>query len=186
MNTTEQHETKRGYHFTGNTLRNCEPIPAIGEWISVSGPVIPCKSGLHMSEHPFDALQYAPGCMLHVVEIRGDLQSHGNPLDKWVGRERRIIATIDATEILRSFARCCALSVSHLWDCPDIVRMYLQTGDESIRAAACDAARAAAWAAARAAAWDAARAAAWDAARAAQREKLQEIVDEAFRKELNK
>ena len=36
----------------------------------------------------------------------------------------------------REFARWCALQVIHLWDCPEIVRLYLETGDESIRAAA--------------------------------------------------
>ena len=66
-----------------------------------------------------------------------------------------------------------ALAVIHLWDAPDVVRRYLETGDESIRdaarAAARDAAWAAAWAATRDAAWAAARAAARDAARAAAR-----------------
>ena len=202
MNTIEQIETKRGYHFTADTLRNGDPIPQIGEWISVSGPIIPCKSGLHMSEHPFDALQYAPGCMLHRVDVRGNLQPHGSPCDKWVGRERMIIATIDATDILRAFARFCALFVAHLWDCPDIVRTYLETGDESIRASAWasasasarDSASASAWASARAAsawaasAWASARD--WDSAdsadSAAKRERFQSIVDEAFEKELSK
>jgi len=31
------------------------------------------------------------------------------------------------------FSRWCALQVVHLWDCPDEVRRYLETGDESIR-----------------------------------------------------
>jgi len=78
-------------------------------------------------------------------------------------------------ETNRIFARWCALQVVHLWDCPDITRQYLETGDEGIRAAANDAAgdaaSAAAWAAASAAAndvaWAAAGAAAWDAARTA-------------------
>ena len=52
--------------------------------------------------------------------------------------------------------------MAHLWDCPDIVRQYLETGDESIR----EAAHAAAWDAARAAA-GASLAAAWDATRPA-------------------
>ncbi len=73
------------------------------------------------------------------------------------------------------FARWCALSVIHLWDAPKVVKDYLTSGDESLRAAARAAARAARAAArdAMAAAWDAARAAraaamaAWDAARAA-------------------
>ena len=78
----------------------------------------------------------------------------------------------DATEFeMRRFARLAALDVAHLWDMPAIVREYLETGDETKRAAALDAALDAAWAAALAAR-NAARAAeaaeaAWDAARAA-------------------
>ena len=166
----------RAYHFTGQTLRNGEPIPHVGEWLEHDGPVIPCDSGLHASEHPMDALEYAPGPILHLVELEGDLVSHGDPADKWVGRRRKILATIDATELLKEFARWCALQVIHLWDAPDIVRRYLETGDESLSAAASAAARDAAWAAwdaasaaARAAAWAAAWAAASAAARATAR-----------------
>jgi len=118
-----------GYHFTSDTLRNGEPLPPIGEWLEHSGPIIPCASGLHMSEHPFDALIYAPGCLLHYVELEGDLQSHSK--DKWLGRRRKIIKTVDATELLQSFARWCALQVIDLWDAPDSVKRYLETGDES-------------------------------------------------------
>ena len=171
----------KAYHFTGDTLRDGRPIPAIGEWLDHPGPIVPCESGLHASEHPFDALQFAPGPMLHLVELDGEIQTHGNPPDKIVGRRRKIVASIDATDLLREFARWCALQVIHLWECPDVVRRYLETGDESIRAAARDAAgadardaaRVAAWVAARDAtrdaAWEAARDAAWAAARDADR-----------------
>ena len=37
------------------------------------------------------------------------------------------------SDMLRSFARQYALSVAHLWEMPDIVRRYLESGDESIR-----------------------------------------------------
>ena len=192
----------KAYHFTkGNKLRDGRPLPAIGEWLEHTGPIVPCESGLHASEHPFDALQYSPGEMLHLVEIDGELVTHGDPPDKVVGRRRKILASIDATDLLREFARWCALQVIHLWECPDVVRRYLETGDESIRAAARDAAgadardaaRAAAWVAAwvaardatRDAAWEAARDAAWAAARAAaraaawdsQRAKFKAMVD---------
>ena len=159
--------TIRGYHFTGATLRNGEPIPGIGVWLKHAGPVVPCESGLHMSEHPLDALQYAPGNTLHLVELRGDLINHeGNygRRDKWVGRERRILASRDAEGMLRAFARRCALDVVHLWKAPDVVKLYLESGDESLRAAARDAA------------WDAA----WDAARDAQRIRFAADVDRLF------
>ncbi|PHS02823.1 MAG: hypothetical protein COA78_20495 [Blastopirellula sp.] len=93
----------------------------------------------------------------------------------------------------------CALDVLHLWDAPDVVVEYLNTGDESIReaaysaaySAACSAtnsaARSAACSAANYAAYSAAYSAAYYAARSAakkkQKAKLIRMVDEAFRKE---
>jgi len=151
--------TFRAYHFVGATLRNGKPVPSDGEWLIWRKPLIMCQSGLHASEHPFDALQYAPGPILCLVDTGGkDILRQD---DKLVCRRRRIVARFDATELLRDQARKSALSVIHLWNAPAVVRQYLETGDEALRAAA----SAAAWDAARAAAWDAARAAAWAAAR---------------------
>ena len=161
-----------GYHFTAATLRDGRPIPPVGEWLEHDGPVVPCEKGLHASECPLDAMQYAPGSRLHRVELDGDLQAHGEPVDKWVGRRRRIVASIDAEPLLREFARWAALQVIDHWNAPPVVRQYLDTGREDLRAAAW----AAAGDAAGAAAWDAAR----DAARDAQRIKFREMVAEAF------
>jgi hypothetical protein len=151
---------KKYYHFTGQKLRDGRPLPAVGEWLEHDGKVEMCVSGLHASAAPFDALQFAPGEMLHQVELEGIVETQS---DKIVAKRRKILASIDATPLLRLFARQQALSVIHLWDCPAITKEYLETGREDIRAAA----GAAAWAAARARAWDAAGAAAWAAARAA-------------------
>jgi hypothetical protein len=118
---------------------------------------IPCKQGLHASPSVLDALGYAPGYILFRVSLGGKM-FHGNT--KSVATERHYLARIDAEPILREFARKCALSVIHLWDCPGIVRNYLETGNESIRVAAGVAAGVAAEDAAEDAAWDAA----WDAA----------------------
>jgi len=169
------------WHFVGETLRDGREIPADGAILTHVGPVIPCQRGLHASERLIDALQYAPGHTLCRVECWGDIEHDAD--DKLAARNRRILWRIDAEQVLRAFARRCALDVIHLWDAPDVVREYLETGNEALRdaarAAAGAAARAAAGAAAgaaarataRAAAWDAAcaaaRAAAWDAARAA-------------------
>jgi hypothetical protein len=164
------------YHFVNDKLRDGRPVPADGEWLEHAGAVKLCESGLHASLHPLDALQYAPGGVLCLVELGGEIL-HGD--DKVVASRRRIVKRIDAEPLMREFARWCALQVIELWDAPEVVRQYLTTGDESLRAAAWaaagDAARAAAgaaawaaaWAAARAAAGDAAGAAAWAAARAA-------------------
>ena len=130
-----------GYHFVGKTLRDGRPIPPDGEWLVHEGTVVPCESGLHASEHPYDALRYAPGATLCLVELEGDLQSHGDPVDKWVGRRRRILARIDADKLLRRFAADEALRMAHLWKMPAIVLEYLVTLDESKR----EASRAASW-----------------------------------------
>lgn len=153
--------TTMAWHFVGDTLRDGRPVPPDGEWLVHEGVVVMCKSGLHASRDPFDALRYAPGPILCRVECRGVFREDE---DKLVCSERRIVQRADATEALRYFARMQALSVIHLWtaDPPDVVLDYLMTGDESARAAAWDAGRAAAWTGARAAAW-----AAWAATRAA-------------------
>ena len=127
----------RAYHFVGKTLRDGSPIPPNGKWLSVEGPLIMCERGLHWSLHPFDALQYAPSETLCLVEVDGDIQEQA---DKGVSRRRKIIARFDATDLLRDQARKSALSVIHLWDAPVVVREYLETGDETKRAAARDAA----------------------------------------------
>ena len=154
------------YHFVGATLRNGGPVPPDGEWLEYDGPMplILCDRGLHASLHPLDALQYAPGPILCRVEVGGEIVQGD---DKLVATRRRIIQRVDATDLCRAFARRCALDVAHLWVCPPVVREYLETGREDLRAAAGAAAGAAAWAAAGAAAGAAARAAAWDAAWAA-------------------
>jgi hypothetical protein len=166
----------RAYHFTTDTLRDGRPIPAVGEWLKHDGEIDPCVSGLHASEHPFDALRYAPGLLLHLVELEGDLKSHGNPVDKWVGRRRKIISTINAEELLWEYARWCALQVIHLWNAPPVVREYLETGEKSLRKEACGAAY---FAAVEVAVWTAARAAARAAYRAAEEYALWAAYDAA-------
>ena len=146
-----------GYHFVGKTLRDGREIPADGVWLEHSGPIAPCKMGLHASACPFDALQYAPGGTLCLVELEGELISHGNPIDKYAGRRRKIIKRVDSTNMLRRFSADQALSVAHLWSMPEVVRDYLTTLDESKRDAARDAATEAATEAAWAVAWAVAR-----------------------------
>jgi hypothetical protein len=155
--------TVQAWHFCGDKLRCGSEIPADGVTFTYTGPLVMCESGLHASKEPFDALQYAPGPTLCLVNCAGEIVEGD---DKLICTERTIIARMDATDLLRYFARMQALSVIHLWDTEpkDAVLDFLMTGDESLRAAAWDAARAAARDAARAAAWAAARAAAWDAA----------------------
>ena len=154
------------WHFVGETLRDGRPIPPDGEWLEHDGDLVLCESGLHASERIIDALKYAPGGTVCRVELDGEILKDD---DKVVARRRRVLWRVDGEEVLQAFSRRVALDVAHLWDMPDVVRQYLETGDESKRSAAWDAARSAAWAAARSAAWAAARSAARDAARDAAR-----------------
>ena len=80
--------------------------------------------------------------------------------DKLVCRERTILWRLNAAEILDEWKRMCALDVIGLWDAPPVVRQYLESGDDSLRAVARDAARDAAAAVAKKmyAAWAAAAA----------------------------
>jgi hypothetical protein len=136
------------WHFVGKTLRDGTAIPKDGEWLHYTGSLKMCTSGLHASRDPFDALRYAPGNTLCLVECKGEV-IEGD--DKLVCSSRRIVARMDAAEMLRYFARMQALSVVHLWDAPDVVLDYLMTGENAdaaraAAAAAADAARAAAYA----------------------------------------
>lgn len=123
-----------------------------GETHKVDGNIHLCLNGLHASKNIRDALLYAPGCYVWRVELGGTID-HGS--DKMAASERTYLWGYDASDVLRKFARMCALDVIHLWYAPDVVISYLKTGDESLRAAAWAAAPDAAWAAARAAAGDA-------------------------------
>ncbi len=150
------------WHFLADSglLRDGRTPPADGKRLLHRGDLELCKTGLHASIRPLDALQYAPGSIVCRVKCGGRIE-HAD--DKLVCSCRTILWRADATEALRKFARRCALDVIDKWDAPDVVREYLETGDESKRAAAraaATAARPAAWAVAWAVAWDAARAAA--------------------------
>ena len=122
-------------------------IPAeIGRTDSCEGEIVPCSNGLHASPTPFDALQYADGCILWRVELSDERVSHGQPIDKYAARSRTYVSKINSMRIMRIFASKQALSLIHLWSAPDVVREYLTDeaagNDRSdIRAAALDAAR---------------------------------------------
>lgn len=153
------------WHFTSSTLRDGRPIPPDGEILHHEGPLALCRSGLHASRRILDALHFAPSSIVCRVECGGEMLEED---DKLVCRQRTILWRIDGTKILHAFARQQALRLFHLWDMPEVVRLYLETGDESLR----EAAWAASWAAAEVAwvaSWAATRAAAWAAERASAR-----------------
>ena len=133
--------------------------------VPTSAPLKLCGYGLHASEKIIDALKYAPGPVVCRVDLLGKIESGD---DKVVAYVRKVLWMKDISKELWKFARLCALDVIHLWNAPAVVKRFLETGDESIRAAARAAAGAAAWAAA----WAAAR----DAAGAAQNKRLIALI----------
>jgi len=139
------------------------------------GPLELCEIGLHGSRRALDALAHAPGPVVRRVELAGNI-IEGK--DKACASIRRELWRLDATDILRKFARWCAIGmiIGHWPDAPEVVRRWLATGDESLQDAAGDAARTTTWTTPQSTArdtakhatwqvaWDAARRAAWDAA----------------------
>jgi len=198
----------KAWHFlqdNGELRWPCGDItkPEVGQKLTVDPDRLElCKYGLHGSEKPLDALRYATGHWLCRDEfggriIRGD--------DKLVASERTILIMADATNMLRHFARLCALDVIDKWNAPDVVKKFLRTGDKSLREAAysaacsaicqpacsaaicqpaCSAAHSAARSVARSAARSAARAAARAAARERQNRRLTRLANELFRSQL--
>lgn len=175
-----------GYHFVGETLRDGRPVPPIGEWLVHDGPMEICESGLHWSRHPFDALPYATGKYLCLVECSNPAEEQN---DKCVSRRRKILKKIDATNLLRGFARWRAYQVLHLWDAPKVVIDYITSGDEALRIEAQDVAAAydVAFDAAVDAAWSATFDAAWDGDEpwAETRDDFKFLVDLEFEKNGN-
>jgi len=152
----------KAWHWVGDTLRDGSPIPKNGKKLVYPDSPILCERGYHASLRPWDALTYAPGDVLCLVEC-GGIVLHQE--DKLVCTERTILARMNGEPLLRQFARNQALSVVHLWEPPEIVLDFLM-GDDSARVAA----EVAVWAAARVAAEVAVWAAAWAAARDAARD----------------
>ena len=141
-----------------------------------------CEAGFHASERIIDALQYAPGPVLCVVELGGEI-IHGE--DKAVAQERTVSWMQDISPTLHEFA--CQVAEEALekhgvtdkrsWKAIEVKRLWLkgEATDKELRVAqdaawsAADAAGSAAWYAASAAesAAEAAWSAAWYAARSA-------------------
>ena len=150
------------YHFLSEDMTTNfgnEPPWTVGESRSVAGEIIPCKSGYHGSPTLWDALTYAPGPVACLVELSGDVQPHGDPVDKYAASTRKLLAAVNIETELRLFAADCAEHVLPIYEAayPD---------DDRPRRAI-EAARAFARGEIDEVAWDAARAVAVDAALAA-------------------
>lgn len=136
-------KTVEAWHFAPanmTTRYDGRPI-VVGKALTVAGPVVPCERGLHASERIIDALAYSPNesVALCRVKLGGEIVPHGNPVDKLAATRRTCLWALDGdttNRVLRVFARQCALDQIHRWNAPKVVRRYLETGDETIRAAA--------------------------------------------------
>ena len=83
------------------------------------------------SPAPPRATVVALGVGLQVVESDGRQQKEGGA---YLMHTLRTVAWQgDVTPELRAWARWCALQVADLWSCPEVVRRYLETGDEALR-----------------------------------------------------
>jgi len=140
----------------------------VGTTHTVEGKPVLCEFGLHASERLIDALRYAPGSTLYLVDISGMIVAGKDII---AGTKRKYLARFDAEKLLREFARKQALihieKIRPYTDEYDLIVEYLETGKESLRSAAWSAARSAARSAAWGAAESAARSAAWSAAESA-------------------
>ncbi len=150
----------------------------VGLTHSVKGQIVACKHGLHGSENSLDALKYAPGAIVWRTRHWGTVKRDD---DKICSTYREYVAGgVDASDILRVFARWCALQVYDKiakYDTDGIIKRWLETGDLTIR----DAARDAALSAARYAARDAASSAALSAATSAARDAARDAASSAAR-----
>ena len=158
-----------------------------GRTHKVKGEPVMCEHGLHASKRALDALGYAPGSYLWVVEMAGKIVEGD---DKVVATERAYIDGFEASDLLREFARKQALiNIEKIYKyCSkkdyDLIVKYLETGDPNIQDAAESAARSAAWSAAESAARSAARSAAWSAARSAARSDANTMLEKMINERL--
>ena len=140
----------------------------LGETHSVKGKIKACSNGLHASENILDALSYAPGAILYLVKLSGEMNKD---YDKVAAQHRTYLQELDVTEVLKKFARMQALinikKVKPYCSVEDykLIIEWLKNGDETLQSAAESAAESAAWSTA---AWSAAEStaesAAWSAA----------------------
>jgi hypothetical protein len=107
---------------------------AIGVEHTIKGPPKLGIYGLHGSRLILDALRYAPGPIVWVVDLSGRIKQGS---DKIVATRRKYVAGgIDISDILQRFARSEALLVADKWECPEIVKRWLETGDEMVQLSA--------------------------------------------------
>ena len=183
----------RAYHFLKADMTSSygtdEPW-RVGETRKLTGEVELCVRGFHSSPTPFDALVYAQGPILCLVDVSRPAETD---TDKQVSRRRTLVAAVDVTRPLHEAAIRIALDVLPIYEQrypeDERPRKAIETKQLWLDGNASDKeladARDAVWYAAWDAAWDAARGAAWatawDAASAATRADAWDAARDAAR-----
>jgi hypothetical protein len=101
----------------------------VGKTYTVEGPLVMYEHGLHWSRRIIDALQYAPGNTICLVEAWGDVQEQD---DKGVSTHRGVLAKMNGKKLLRLFAADCAEEALTLckvtdkrsWAAVEVARKY--------------------------------------------------------------
>ena len=89
-----------------------EPPWKEGETRTLEGEIVICAHGYHASRTPCDALGFAPGPVLCLVEVE-PVEEH---TEKLVSRSRRLIKAVNVERELREFAADCAERVLHFYE----------------------------------------------------------------------
>ena len=144
------------------------PVP--GVWREVEGPIVPCRSGLHLCRARHLLLWAQAGATVWRVEVDGDVLDGSSKVVASRARLVELVGVLTA-RVLRLTAADMAESVAHLHDhnpaCMEAIRVGRLHAHGLASDAMMEAARDTAWAVAWAAARDVPGAAAWAAAWAA-------------------
>ena len=103
------------YHFLKSDMCSSEghePPWKEGETRTLDGEIVICAHGYHASRTAWDALQFAPGPVLCLVEV----EPVEERADKLASRSRRLIKAVNVERELREFAADCALRVLHFYE----------------------------------------------------------------------
>lgn len=103
------------YHFLKSDMcpgEGHEPPWKEGETRTLGGEIVICAHGYHASRTAWDALQFAPGPVLCLVEVE-PVEEH---TEKLVSRSRRLIKAVNVERELREFAADCAERVLHFYE----------------------------------------------------------------------